>query len=427
MDKEGKIRCVLDEKALHTVMLDPDKCRGCVTCMRRCPTEAIRVRNGKASVAYERCIGCGECVRLCPHHAKLPSHDPWESINDFKYKIVLPAPSLYGQFNNVDDINVILNGLLALGFDEVFEVGVAAEYVSEVTKILMDKGALPKPILSTACPAIVELIMMKYHNLTDRLLPTLAPVDVAAKIARERAIARGIPKEDIGVYFISPCPAKVFAIKMGIGVLHPYVDRVLSTADVYMRLLSSMKNLKEIKPLAKMSALGLNWGFSRGEANATYRNKTIAVDGVENCVKILEALEDGNLDDIEFIELNACTSGCVGGVMNMENPFVARSRMHTLMRKLPATLNHVADTGKGMEYFMWEMSPMVKDVFVLDSDRLAAMNKLLEIESTLEKLPLIDCGLCGAPSCRAFAEDLVSGVIPKDTKCQRLVEEENSK
>lgn len=427
MENEHKIRCVLDEKALHTVMLDPDKCKGCITCMRRCPTEAIRVRNGKASVAYERCIGCGECVRLCPHHAKLPSHDPWESINDFKYKIVLPPPSLYGQFNNLDDINVVLNGLLQLGFDEVYEVGVAAEYVSSVTKIMMDKGAVPRPIISTACPALVELIMMKYHNLTEHLLPTLAPVDVAAKLAKERAVARGIPKEDIGVYFISPCPAKVFAIKMGIGVLHPYVDRVLSTADAYMRLVPVMNNLTEVKPLAKMSALGLNWGYSRGEANATYNNKTIAVDGVENSVKILEALEDGNLGDIEFIELNACTAGCVGGVMNIENPFIARSRMHSLMRKLPVSSNRLADTGKGMDYFMWEMNPMVKDVFKLDSNRLAAMNKLMKIEDKLSTLPLIDCGLCGAPSCRAFAEDLVSGVIPADTKCEMQAQEESEK
>ena len=55
---------------LNTVMLDPDKCKGCITCMKRCPTEAIRVRNGKAKVLYERCVACGECVRLCPHQAK---------------------------------------------------------------------------------------------------------------------------------------------------------------------------------------------------------------------------------------------------------------------------------------------------------------------------------------------------------------------
>ena len=44
--------------------------KGCVACMKRCPTEAIRVREGKAKIHYDRCIGCGECVRICPHNAK---------------------------------------------------------------------------------------------------------------------------------------------------------------------------------------------------------------------------------------------------------------------------------------------------------------------------------------------------------------------
>ena len=425
MNKERSLTRILTDKALHTVNLDPEKCRGCVTCMRRCPTEAIRVRNGKASVDYDRCIGCGECVRLCPHNAKLPSHDSWDTLDDFKYKIVLPAPSLYGQFNNLDNIDIVLSALLELGFDEVYEVGLAAEYVSSVTKIMLDRKEVKSPVISTACPAILELIMMKYHNLQDNLLPALAPVDVAAKLARERAIAKGIPAEDIGVYFISPCPAKVFALKMGIGVNKPYVDRVLSVADAYMRLVPVMNNLKNTKSLTKMCATGLRWGVSRGEANAIFHEKTIAADGVENCVKILEAVEDGSLDDIEFIELNACTAGCVGGVMNVENPFVARGRLYQLARKMSTGVNHLTDVGKSKEYFTWEASPMVKDVFVLDEDRFTAMNKLMEMENVFSKLPQVDCGLCGAPSCRAFAEDLASGVIPADTKCPRLEEEKN--
>ena len=34
----------------HSVRLDKDKCRGCTNCIKRCPTQAIRVRNGKAVI-----------------------------------------------------------------------------------------------------------------------------------------------------------------------------------------------------------------------------------------------------------------------------------------------------------------------------------------------------------------------------------------
>ena len=136
----------------HSVTLDRDKCMGCTNCIKRCPTEAIRVRGGKARIISERCIDCGECIRVCPHHAKKAKSDSLDMIQKFQYKIALPAPTLYGQFNNLDDIDIVLSGLKDIGFDEVFEVSRSAELVSEVTRRLMQEGKLEKPVISSACP-----------------------------------------------------------------------------------------------------------------------------------------------------------------------------------------------------------------------------------------------------------------------------------
>ncbi len=409
------------DKNLHTVILDAEKCKGCVTCMKRCPTEAIRVRNGKASVLYERCIGCGECVRLCPYHAKLASYDSFDTIFSYRYRIALPAPSLYGQFNNLTDIDYVLNGLLALGFDDVFEVGRGAELVSEATKIILDRGKLKRPVISTACPAVLELILARFHNLKGNLVNLLAPVDVAAKLAREKAERKGIPPEDIGVFFISPCPAKVSALKTGLGAKRPLADGVLAVSEVYKKLVPVMNNLKkeDLKPLSKMGSMGLGWAASGGEAVSVFRDKYLAADGIENVMHVLNALEDSTLSDIDFIELSACTSGCVGGVLNIENPFVARARLRALRRKLPAKSNALLDEGKPLEFYQWEQDPGVNYALKLDENRISAMNKLIAIEEKLKKLPLVDCGLCGAPSCRAFSEDLANGILDKDTPCPR--------
>ena len=404
---------------LNTVMLDPDKCKGCITCMKRCPTEAIRVRNGKAKVLYERCVACGECVRLCPHQAKLASFDSFDVINNYKYKIAVVAPALYGQFNNLDDINIILNGLLQIGFDDVFEVSRAAELVTAATKKYMKHHKYQqRPIISTACPAVLELILVRFHSLADRLLPMKAPVDIAINLAREEAVKKGVKKEDIGVFFISPCPAKVFALKTGMGLEKPEADGVLSIAEVYKKLLPAMKNLTEVKPLAKSGSLGLSWASSGGEAAGVCDVKFLAADGIENVINGLKELEDDKLQYLDFVELNACNGGCVGGVLNVENPFVAKARIRALRKNLKYTASEPIAEDKDESFYLWDKMPEVKDVFRLDENRRVAMQKLAVIENVLSTLPGLDCGGCGAPSCRAFAEDVAAKEVSKD-ECVR--------
>ena len=94
----------MNEKFFTSVKLDADLCKGSINCIKRCPTQAIRVRNGKAEITNEFCIDCAECIRICPHHAKLPSYDKLEVLKDYEYTVALPAPALYGQFNNLDDV-----------------------------------------------------------------------------------------------------------------------------------------------------------------------------------------------------------------------------------------------------------------------------------------------------------------------------------
>ncbi len=406
-------------KDLYTVKLDADKCKGCINCMKRCPTEAIRVRDGKAKVLYERCIGCGECIRICTNRAKKAIYDEFDIIHNFKYKIALPSPSLYGQFNNLTDINFVLEGLLKSGFDEVFEVARAAEIISGVTRKIIDEGGVKKPVISSACPAIVELVLIRFHNLKGNLLPLLAPADVAAKIAKEEAAAKtGLDIKDIGVFFISPCPAKVFAVKGNLGVNNSYIDGVLAQSEIYFKLLSEMKKIDKPRELSKSGIVGIGWASSGGESAGILRDKYLAADGIENSISVLKELENGNLKDIDFIELNACPGGCVGGVLNIENPFIAKSRILALRKYLPVTKNEMKQYGHETDYYKWEKEPGIQSVFCFDGDRAVAMEKMQRAEKILQSLPGLDCGACGAPSCRAFAEDVVNGIITED-KCTR--------
>ena len=94
-------------KFFHSVYLDSDKCTGCITCLKRCPTQAIRVRDGKAHIINEFCIDCGECIRVCPHHAKKARYAHLSVLEGWKYKIAIPAPALFGQFKELFVVNYL--------------------------------------------------------------------------------------------------------------------------------------------------------------------------------------------------------------------------------------------------------------------------------------------------------------------------------
>ena len=183
------------DKFYHSVRLDASLCKGCINCIKRCPTEAIRVRGGKASINNKFCIDCGECIRVCPHHAKHATYDRLDCIRQYEYTVALPAPSLYSQFNNLDDVNIVLNALIRMGFDDVFEVGAAAELVSEATRQYISEHEEGLPFISTACPSVVRLIRVRFPNLIPHLLPLNPPVEVAAVLAAERAMEKtGLPR-----------------------------------------------------------------------------------------------------------------------------------------------------------------------------------------------------------------------------------------
>ena len=66
--------------------------------------------------------------------------------------------------------------------------------------------------------------------------------------------------------------------------------------------------------------------------------------------------------------------------------------------------------------YMWDKELTHTPIHALDTDITKAMQKLEELESLYEEMPGLDCGACGAPSCKALAEDIVKGEA-KITDC----------
>lgn len=397
------------DKIFHSVKLDADKCKGCITCINRCPTGAIRVRNGKAKIISELCIDCGECIRRCPHHAKKAVSDSFDILKNYKYTVALPAPSLYGQFTNVENINYILTALKGIGFDYIFEVSKAAELVSEYTRQYLKNNDLKKPIISSACPAVVRLIKIRFPQLCENVMPILPPMELAAKIAKTTLAKQlSVHIDEIGAIFITPCPAKVTDTKSPIGREKSYVDGVLSISEIYPKLVVQMNKITKPEPLIESGIIGVSWASSGGEASALLKEQYLAADGIEEVIGILSQLEDEKLSNIEFIELNACKGGCVGGVLTVENPFVAKVRLKLLKRNLPVSQNHLTKLHNS-EMMNWSLQLKSEPVLKLSDDLETALQMMNDIDVIYNRLPKLDCGACGAPNCKALAEDIVRG------------------
>ena len=406
----------------HSVLLDKDKCCGCTNCLKKCPTEAIRILNGKAVIFGNKCIDCGVCIRVCPYHAKKAVVDTLDILKNFEYTIALPSQTLYAQFPGMRDRNIVLTALKKIGFDDVFEVSVACDAISRATTQDLHYDRLPNPVINSSCPTVVRIIRARFPSLLPHLLDYRPPMELAARWAKKLAMEKtGLPKEKIGCIFISGCPAKSTSSKHPLGEKESYVDGVLSIAEVYPVLQPLLKDITKPEILARSGPLGVGWAKTGGQAYASQASHRLYADGIENVIDVLEALEDEKIHQAKFIELNACPGGCVGGVLAVENPFIAKSRITHIMNTVTPTIP-TKDLPEEDMHLDEEIryNPSLQ----LDNDLQQAMMKMMKIKGLEKHFNGKDCGACGAPSCHALAEDIVMGRAKEEQcvflKCEQL-------
>ena len=416
---------------MHSVTLDKSKCLGCTNCLKQCPTEAIRVHGGRAHIIEQRCIDCGECIRQCQHHAKVPTTDPLAAINRFPYKIALPAPALYGQFKKLPTLSAVAQGLRMMGFDEVYDVARGADIVSMAVQEKLKEPDCPRPLISSSCPAVVRLIQIRFPELIDNIVDVRSPMEMAAVSARREFCEKNnVKPEEVGCFFISPCAAKMTAIRRPLGHKDSAVDGVISIVEVF-GLLST--NIRKAPPATdekdesfRATGLGLGWAKTGGEALAAGIENALAVDGIDQVAKVLEEIENNRLPELTFFEGLSCVSGCVGGPLTLENGFISRNRIRDLVRRLPAQkpdeniTRQEYEALKGELYFDDEIRPI--KAMQLDQDLEKALSMMDQIEEIRQRLPGLDCGSCGSPTCQALAEDIVFG-FAHETDCLFVLKE----
>jgi len=397
----------------HSVRVNEALCDGRMACLKSCPAEAIRVRNGKAAIIEDRCIDCGECARACQRDAIVPQTSSFTDFARFKYTIALPSPVLYGQFRKEVLPRIILAGLRKIGFDDSCDVACASEAASIAIDEFLASYHGPLPLLSPFCPTVVRLIQARFSNLIDHLIPIDSPMEIAAREVKNRkAKELGLRRDQIGVIYLTPCPPKMVAIKYPPRKRYSHVDGAIAISDIYLPLLSAIAELNAELPNDNepVRGIGLGWPVLGGQVSSLRSESSLAVGGLGDVERILEEIENGKLGDVQYVECQACPQGCCGGSLTVENPYFARSKILSLVARFGSTPCQNRDKIRDLyqkNYFSLPGRIASRPFAPLDKDISKAIEKKRLIQERWETLPQIDCGACGAPTCRSFAEDVV--------------------
>ena len=402
----------------HALQINENVCEGCSHCMRVCPTQAIRVRDGKAHINEDRCIDCGNCFIACPHKAVFVKQDDFEEIFKYACRVALVPAVFLGQFKDEISVSRIYSILNEIGFQHVIETEITTPIYTEAKNKLEREGNT-KPLISSFCPAIVRLIQVKFPGLVDNIIPIKAPLDITAMYIRRKLVKDGWPEDQIGVFYVTPCAAKIAAVKSPVGEEKSSVDGVINMDSLFNRVYKKIKeqghDYKEVKlPIAQLTSDSIFTSLTNGERRLSVSEHSLSIDGMDNCIEFLEKVENEEIEDVDFLELRACDQSCPGGILTYNNRFLTCERMFNRARYVAGKerrgeLTRANEVENDREYLLNNIAvgPVEARSISLDPDISKTLEKMNKIKELERQLPQIDCGICGAPSCDALAEDIV--------------------
>lgn len=397
----------------HSIVIDIEKCVGCVDCSRTCPTRAIRVRNGHAKANDELCIDCGSCIDACRHQAMRPKTSSPADLKRFRYTVAMPSLTLYGQFGKDVHPGQVLHALRRIGFDATYDISWMCEMVAGATDAYLSECGRPWPKISVTCPAVVRLVQIRYPDLIPHLVPIETPRELSAKLRRRRLASElGLRPEEIGIFFITPCTAIVHSIVAALGMDASHLDGAFSIAELYGQLLKALRSDPGSDSEEAVSAKGLGWTIAGGEIAGMRNTNTMTVRGLHDVTHVLDRIESGTFQSVDFIEAYICPDGCVSGQLTIAGRYAAQRTIQHVARRLECQSAVSEEKVRSLlreHFFDVETEIRARPVRPLAQDLRRAIALKLEKESLLKRLARKDCGACGAPGCETLVEDILEG------------------
>jgi iron only hydrogenase large subunit-like protein/uncharacterized Fe-S cluster-containing protein len=386
------------------------RCRDCYRCVRACRVKAVRVKEGQAQVVPDLCIACGSCVCACPQKAKSVRDDRpaiLKAIGEGRTVVASVAPS-FPAFFPVESFSQLEEALGKIGIRAAEETALAAQMVGLAHRDLVDRNPDRWPVITSSCPALINLISKYYPD----LLPHLAPI-VSPMIAHGRWL-RKIFGDEAFVVFVGPCVAKKDEI------LDPAVSGAVDAVLTFEELQAWMKSDHvewpsrrevEAKPSMLVARLFPVEGGLVGTANmdtGRLNSQIVTATGIETCEDILRSVRNGKLN-ASLIELMACEGGCINGpAMRSQgghfSSFLARQQVIEY-----ASRSQLKPVAPREAWPVIERTYLDRHVSVPDftEDQIREVLKLAEKYSPEDEL---NCSACGYPTCRDKAIATLRGM-----------------
>lgn len=396
------------------IVTDSSKCKQCYSCVRNCPVKAVRIRDGKAEIIQSRCIQCGNCVKHCSRKAKkiLSGISAVGSVlHSGKRSIALLAPSYVAGLYPLTPRDII-GKLGALGFDEVWETAIGAEYVIDYSAeyaVANDN----KTLCSSPCPTFVNLVEKHFPELIPNLIPVSSPMIVTGKIIRQK-----YENEDVGIVFIGPCIAKKDEVMQ--EQFFGCIDTALTYEELNLLFEDAGKNDKNVIkekliPYYSASAKGrkitLSGGIISDLKGKLDESRLVSCDGIENCIELIKHIEHSKRKgEAGFLLYDVlCCRGCIDSAF-MKNDISIYERQKLIMDFVGSKADISTDIPFA-ECYDINMGRTFNDRMVplMQPDESSIKRILFRIEKHTEEDEL-NCGACGYNTCREKAIAVYQGI-----------------
>lgn len=383
------------------------KCRHCYKCVRHCMVKAISIENEQAHILQDHCIHCGHCLEVCPQNAKTFASD-LERVKGYLeagFRTVISiAPSYLGVLE-FDSPGQVVDALLKLGFAEVRETAEGAALVTNEYRKLIREKKMPN-IVTTCCPSVNDLIEKYYPDCAKYMAPVVSPM-----IAHGRYIKK-IYGNDTKVVFLGPCIAKKQEA-VGDERVFGAIDAILTFEELAVWLEKEGINVNnceerpfgnpspEVNRLYPVSG-GVIMSVIADEEDDFYQK--VHVDGLDNCMEMLESLSKGELNGC-FVEANVCDGGCIKGPASARwNTSYVKAKVKIEKDASHKSAGRLADMS-GEELYRSFEDRSLNDKIPTEEE----IQKILKGTGKYSKKDELNCGACGYQTCREKAIAVFNG------------------